>query len=47
MFVVMRTVGILGGILSRVWCHDNSGHTGRNIEPCSLSRLQWADWEDY
>ena len=28
MFVVMITVGILGGILSRVCCHDNSGQSG-------------------
>ena len=47
MFVVMRTVGILGGILSHVCCHDYSGHTGRTIESCLLSRLQWAYWEDY
>ena len=41
MFVVMITVGILGGgggILSHVCCHDNSGHTGRIIESCLLSR---------
>ena len=28
MFVVTITVGILGGILNHVCCHDNSGHTG-------------------
>ena len=28
MFVVTITVGILGGILSRVCCHDNSGQSG-------------------
>ena len=38
MFVVMRTLGILGGLLSHVCCHDNSGHTGRTIESCLLSR---------
>ena len=47
MFVVTITVGILGGILSHVCCHDNSGHTGRAIESCLLSRQQWAYWEEY
>ena len=28
MFVVTITVGILGGILSDVCCHDNSGQSG-------------------
>ena len=37
MFVATITVGILGGILVKVCCHDNSGHTGRNIESCLLS----------
>ena len=32
MFVVTITVGILGGILSRVCCHDNSGQSRKNIE---------------
>ena len=34
MFVVRITVGILGGILSHVCCHDNSGQSGgilRNV----------------
>ena len=38
MFVVTITVGILGGILSHVCRHDNSGHTRRAIESCLLSR---------
>ena len=39
MFVVTITVGILGGILSHVSCHDNSGHTRRNIESCFFVRI--------
>ena len=38
MFVVTKTAGILGEILSHVCCHDISGHTGRNIESRLLSR---------
>ena len=38
MFVVTITVGILGGILGNVCCHENSGHTGRNIESRLVSR---------
>ena len=38
MFVVTITVGILGGLLSHVCCHDNRGHTGRNIESRLVSR---------
>ena len=38
MFVVTITVGILGGILSNVCFRNNSGHTGRTIESCLLSR---------
>ena len=47
MFVVRITVGIQGGILSHVCCHDNSGHTGRAIESCLLSRQQRGYWEEY
>ena len=32
-------MGILGGLLSHVCCHDNSGHTGRNIESRFFFRI--------
>ena len=36
--IVTITVGILGGLLGNVCCHENSGHTGRNIESRLVSR---------